>query len=328
MDLYPLKFETIAKEKIWGGQKLNTVLNKNLPKDKNIGETWEISGLEGDTSIIKNGFLAGNTLEEIIEIYMADLVGVKNFDKFGLEFPLLFKFIDAQDDLSIQVHPNDKLALERHNAYGKSEMWYIIDADDGAKLISGFNKKTDKKEYLEKLKNGKITEILNFEEARIGDVFDIPAGRVHAICKGILLAEIQQTSDITYRIYDWDRKDDKGNGRELHTDLAIDAIDFKHYDNYKTVYKSEENYPYNLVKNKYFTTNKIELTKKATFDYFNIDSFIVYMCIAGEFDITYNKTETINIKKGESVLIPAEMDEIILTPKLYTEILEVLIEDK
>ena len=327
MELYPLKFETIYKEKIWGGQKLNSQLNKNLPKDKNIGETWEISGVDGDVSVVKNGFLAGNTLEEIIEIYMADLVGVKNFDKFGLEFPLLFKFIDAQDDLSIQVHPNDKLALERHNAYGKSEMWYIVDADKDAKLISGFNKKTNKKEYLEKLENGKLTEILNFEEAKLGNVFDIPAGRVHAICKGILLAEIQQTSDITYRIYDWDRKDKNGKGRELHTDLALDALDFNHYENYKTEYKSEENYPYNLIKNKYFTTNKIELTKKATFDYFNIDSFVVYMCIAGEFDVTYNKTELINIKKGETVLIPAEMDEIILTPKVYTEILEVLIED-
>jgi len=327
MSLYPLKFETIYKEKIWGGQKLNSQLNKNLPKDKNIGETWEISCVEADVSVVKNGFLAGNTLEEIIEIYMADLVGVKNFDKFGLEFPLLFKFIDAQDDLSIQVHPNDKSAMERHNAYGKSEMWYIIDADKNAKLISGFNKKTNKKEYIEKLEGSELTEILNFEEAKRGDVFDIPAGRVHAICKGILLAEIQQTSDITYRIYDWDRKDKNGNGRELHTDLALDALDFNHYKNYKTEYKAEENYPYNLIKNKYFTTNKIDLTKKATFDYFNIDSFVVYMCIEGEFDITYNQTEVINIKKGETVLIPAEMDEVILTPKVYTEILEVLIED-
>ncbi len=326
MSLYPLKFEIIYKEKIWGGQKLNTLLQKQLPKDINIGETWEISGVEANVSIVKNGFLAGNSLAEIIEIYMADLVGVKNFDKFGLEFPLLFKFIDAHDDLSIQVHPNDKLALERHNAYGKSEMWYIVDAEENAKLITGFNKKTSKKEYLEKMNSNKITDILNYETAKQGNVFDIPAGRVHAICKGILLAEIQQTSDITYRIYDWDRKDVNGNNRELHTDLALDALDFNHYNNYKSEYKAEENYPYSLIKNKYFTTNKIDLTKKATFDYFNIDSFVVYMCIEGEFDITFNKTEVINITKGETVLIPAEMDEIILIPKVYTQILEVFIE--
>ena len=327
MDLYPLKFKPIFKEKIWGGQKLNKKLNKDFPTNKNIGESWEISDIEEDESVITNGFLAGNTLNELIEIYMSDLVGTKNYEKFGLEFPLLIKFIDAQDDLSIQVHPNDKLAMKRHNAYGKSEMWYIIDADKDANLISGFNKKTNKKEYLEKLENGEITDILNFETAKAGDVFNIPAGRVHAICKGILLAEIQQTSDVTYRIYDWERKDKDGNSRELHTDLALDAIDFKHYKNYKTEYKPEENYPYNLVKNKYFTTNKIDLTKKATFDYFNIDSFIIYMCVSGEFDINYNNTETINIKTGETILIPAEMNEITLIPKVYSEILEVLIED-
>ena len=327
MELYPLKFETIYKEKIWGGQKLNTILNKNLPKDKAIGETWEISGIEGDVSVISNGFLAGNTLEEAIEVYMSDIVGAKVYEKFGVEFPLLFKFIDAQENLSIQVHPDDKLALEKHNAFGKSEMWVVIDADKDSKLISGFNKKTSKKEYLNKLSEGKLTEILNFEDAKKDDVFDIPAGRVHAICEGILLAEIQQTSDITYRIYDWDRKDDKGNGRELHTDLAVDAIDYKFYDNYKTEYKTEENYPYNLIKNKYFTTNKIDLTKKATFDYFNIDSFVVYMCISGDFDIKYNKSEIINVKKGETILIPAEMDEIILIPNVFTEIIEVLIEE-
>jgi mannose-6-phosphate isomerase len=325
MDLYPLKFETIYKDKIWGGQKLNTILNKNLPKNINIGETWEISGVEGNISVVKNGFLAENTIEELIEIYMGDLVGAKVYEKFGLEFPLLLKFIDAQDDLSIQVHPNDKLANERQNAYGKSEMWYIIESDKNAKLISSFNKKTNKKEYLEKLENRKLTDILNFEKVKEEDVFDIPAGRVHAICKGILLAEIQQTSDITYRIYDWDRKDAEGNERELHTDLALDAIDFKHYKNYKTEYKKEENFPYTLIKNKYFTTNKVDITKKSTFDYFNIDSFIVYMCLDGEFNISYND-EITNIKKGETVLLPAEATEVILIPVSKSEILEIYIE--
>jgi len=233
--LYPLKFKPIFKDKIWGGNKIKTLLNKDFSPLPNCGESWEISGVQDEISVVSNGFLIGNNLQELIEIYMGDLVGDQVYQKYGIEFPLLIKFIDAHDDLSIQVHPNDKLAMQRHNAYGKTEMWYIIDADRGAKLISGFNTEVTKDAYIKHLENNTLNLILNYEEVKAGDVFFMPAGRVHAIGKGILLTEIQQTSDITYRIYDYNRKGTDGKPRELHTSLALDAIDFKSYDNYRKI---------------------------------------------------------------------------------------------
>jgi len=315
MSLYPLKFKTIYKETIWGGSKLKKQLNKDVPTNTKVGETWEISCVEGDISIVSNGTLEGNSLQDLIEIYMGDLVGDKVYDKYGLEFPVLIKFIDANDDLSIQVHPDDAIAKKRHNAYGKTEMWYILESEKDSKLITGFNKTVTKREYLDKLEANEISDILNFEAVKKGDVFFIPAGRVHAIGSGILLAEIQQTSDITYRIYDWNRKDKDGKGRELHTDLALDVLDFKKHDNYKTEYKTKENEAIELANTKYFKTNIIELTKKMEIDIFKIDSFIIYIATEGETEIIYSTKDSINIKKGETVLIPAELNSIILNPK-------------
>ena len=324
MELYPIKFSAILKDKIWGGTKLNSILNKN--KASNIcGESWEISGVEGDISIVKNGFLKGNSLDEIIEIYMSDLVGEKIYDKFGEEFPLLFKFIDASDVLSVQVHPDDKLAKERHNAYGKTEMWYVLDADDNSEIITGFNKKVTKKEYIEALNNNKLKRILNIENAKKDDSYFIPAGRIHTIGKGILLAEIQQTSDITYRIYDWDRKDEKGNKRELHTDLAKDAIDYKFYDDYKTKYNLKLNESANIADSKYFTSNIINIDKTIENNYSFLDSFIVYMCIEGEINIKLNNGTSEILKKGETVLIPAIAELVTLTPNTESKVLEVYI---
>ena len=244
--LKPLKFRTIFKDKIWGGNKIKTILNKDFSPLPNCGETWEISGVEGNVSVVAEGEYAGKSLVELIDKYTDKLIGKKLYKKFHDQFPLLIKFIDANDDLSIQVHPDDKLARKRHNSFGKTEMWYVIQADPGAKLNAGFNRKVDKETYLHHLQNNTLEEILNFEEVRAGDVFFLPAGRVHYIGKGICLAEIQQTSDITYRIYDFDRRDDKGNLRELHTDLALDAIDFNFYENYKTRYTPKKNEIINL----------------------------------------------------------------------------------
>jgi len=315
MSLYPLKFKTIYKETIWGGNKLQKQLNKDVPATAKVGETWEISCVEGDISIVSNGTLEGNSLQDLIEIYMGDLVGDKVYDKYGLEFPVLIKFIDANDDLSIQVHPDDAIAKERHNAFGKTEMWYVLEGEKDSKLITGFNKTVTKLEYLDKLEANEISDILNFETVKKGDVFFIPAGRVHAIGSGILLAEIQQTSDITYRIYDWDRKDKDGKGRELHTDLAIDVLDFKKHDNYKTEYTTQDNEAVELANTEYFKTNIIELTKKMEIDIFKIDSFIIYIATEGETEIIYSTKDSVNIKKGETVLIPAELNSIILNPK-------------
>jgi len=221
--LYPLKFKTIFKDKIWGGQKIKTYLHKDFSPLPNCGETWEISGVKSDVSVVNGGALDGETLADLLEQFKGELVGEKVYAHFGNIFPLLVKFIDANDDLSIQVHPNDELAKKRHNSFGKTEMWYVIESDPGSTLISGFNKEMTQQEYLDKLNSGHIMDILNRENANAGDVFFLPAGRVHTIGKGLLVAEIQQTSDITYRIYDFDRVDANGHKRELHTQEALAA---------------------------------------------------------------------------------------------------------
>lgn len=327
MELYPIKFSPILKDKIWGGQKLNQLLNKKGASEI-CGESWELSGVDGDVSLVSNGFLAGNDLNEIIEIYMSDLVGESVYETFGNEFPLLFKFIDASDVLSIQVHPDDKLSKKRHSAYGKTEMWYVLDAEKGSELISGFKKSSNKKEYLEYLKQGKLIELLNNEQTVAGDAFFIPAGRVHAIGKGILLAEIQQTSDVTYRIYDWERKDDEGQERELHTDLAVDAIDYKGYTDYKVDYKSQLNDSVNLSDCNYFTTNLLDLDKTIETDYSILDSFVVYMCVEGHVRIELNNGISELIEKGETVLIPANAETVKITPVVESKLLEVYIKPK
>lgn len=311
--LYPLKFSPIYHDKIWGGNRLKTILNKDFGDLPNCGESWEISGVQGKVSTVANGFLAGNNLQELIEIYMGDLVGDKVYEKFGIEFPLLVKFIDANDDLSIQVHPNDELSKKRHGAYGKTEMWYVVDAEDGAVINSGFNQEVSREKYLEYLENGKLTDLLHYDKTSAGDVFFIPAGRVHAIGKGVLLAEIQQTSDVTYRIYDYNRKDDKGNTRELHTDLALDAIDFSHKDEYKTQYKAEKNKGVKLAGCDYFTTNLLEFDKEILMNYYKLDSFIIYMTLDGEFEIEYEGGKE-KVVKGETVLVPANIEQFRLTP--------------
>ncbi len=323
--LYPIKFKPIFHEKIWGGNRMRTILNKDYGDLPNCGESWELSGVEGNISVVSNGILAGNDLNELIEIYMGDLVGDKVYEKFGIEFPLLIKFIDAQDDLSIQVHPNDKLSKERHNAYGKTEMWYVAGAENGALINSGFNQEVDREKYLEYFNAGKLTDLLHYDEAQVGDVFFIPAGRVHAIGKGCLVAEIQQTSDVTYRIFDYNRKDDKGNERELHTDLALDAIDFSYSSEYKTKYKTELNAPTELVSCPYFTTNIIEFDKEMDKNYNELDSFVIYMTLEGSFEIvTENGSETAEM--GETVLVPASLESVQLKPRSpKVKILEVYI---
>ncbi|NQU88291.1 MAG: class I mannose-6-phosphate isomerase [Mariniphaga sp.] len=311
--LYPLKFKPHYFDKIWGGQKLKTILGKDFGKLPNCGESWEISGVEGNISVVSNGFLAGNNLQELVEIYMGDLVGEKNYEKFGIEFPLLIKFIDANDDLSIQVHPNDELSKKRHNAYGKTEMWYIVDAEKGAKLNSGFNKELNKEQYQQYFNEGKLLDILSFEEVKKGDVFFMPAGRVHAIGAGIVVAEIQQTSDVTYRIFDFNRMDAEGKERELHTEFALDAIDFEYQESYKTEYNTVPNESSELAKCKYFTTNFIELTQRVEKDFYDIDSFIIYMCLEGSLElITENNTES--LMKGETFLVPASISSYVLNP--------------
>lgn len=322
--LYPLKFKTIIKQTIWGGNKLASKSDDNTIKDS-IGESWEISGVQDNVSVVSKGLLADNTLEELIEIYMGDLVGDKVYEKFGVEFPLLIKYIDACDNLSIQVHPDDATAKERHNAYGKTETWYVVDADPGAQLIVGFNKETDKSEYLTRLHNNSLNSILNVEPVKKGDCFFIPAGTVHAICKGCFIAEIQETSDITYRIYDYDRRDKNGNSRELHTELATDVIDFSKQEEHAIHYPIHENHTEELVSCHYFTTNYLKFDKEVEKDYFDLDSFVIYMCLDGKFNLVYEIDKNVEVSKGETVLIPACMKNISLYPQVESQILEIYI---
>lgn len=326
-ELYPFKFIPILKDKIWGGPRLRDILYKDGAGDS-CGESWEISAVQDNISVVSNGYLAGNSLQELIEVYMGDLVGDRVYERFGIEFPLLVKFIDANDNLSIQVHPNDELAAKRHNAFGKTEMWYIVQAEKGARLISGFNREMNRDEYLAHLEKKTLPEILNFEQAAAGDVFFIPSGRVHAIGPGILLAEIQQTSDITYRIYDWDRTDKDGKGRELHTNLALDAIDYKHYDDYRSRYKAELNRTAQVVDCRYFTTNYLQFDKQVEKDFSFIESFKIYMCLDGSFEMQPQGGEVLHVSRGESVLVPAVVRNITLTPAQSTGILEVFIKDE
>ncbi|MFX0557575.1 type I phosphomannose isomerase catalytic subunit [Maribacter sp. CXY002] len=303
MTLYPIKFKPILKERLWGGTKLRDVFGK--PITSNItGESWELSTVPGDVSVVVNGELANISLQDLIEAEPEALLGKSVVERFGKEFPILIKFIDAKQDLSIQLHPNDELAKERHNSFGKTEMWYIMDADPGAELIVGFNKDVDKREYSESLEQGTLTDLLNYESVEEGDTFFINTGKIHAIGAGVMLAEIQQTSDVTYRVFDFNRKDKEGNLRELHTELALDAIDYQKKDDFKVDYKNSKDTVNAMVDCPYFKTNFLHLEKDLVQDTYSRDSFTIYMCVGGDANILTESGE-VALRKGETVLVPA-----------------------
>jgi mannose-6-phosphate isomerase len=319
--LHLLRFEPIFKEKLWGGDKIKTVLGKDFGALPNCGESWEISGVPGDISVVAEGPLRGKNLQELLIAYGAALVGAKSFRENPQEFPLLIKFLDAGANLSVQVHPNDAQAMAKHACMGKTEMWYVIQNDPGANLITGFKQEMNKETYLAALTGGKIMEVLNIEEVDAGDVFYIPPGRVHTIGEGLLICEIQQTSDITYRIYDFDRVDTQGKKRELHTDQALEVLDFKRYDNYKTNYIDTPNEVVQLVNAKHFETNKITFDRRLKRDHSQRDSFVVYVCIGGACTITADEQQ-LELQIGDSVLIPALFKEVVLTPDTACQLLE------
>ena len=300
--LYPFKFQPILKDKIWGGQKLQKILKKPTTSAE-AGESWEISDVQGDTSIVSNGTMAGTSLKSLMELHTTELLGHKNFQQFGTKFPLLIKFIDAKLALSVQLHPNDALAKSRHNSFGKTEMWYVVQADSDSNLIVGFNQPMTKELYLKHLEAKTLECILNFDKVDAGDTYFIEVGRIHAIGAGVLLAEIQQTSDITYRVYDWDRVDSEGNHRELHNDIALEAFDFDMPDNYRVNYSRDSQTSTELVSCPYFTTNVIEV-KTSLLVKNNHDSFMIYMCVDGSAVINIEGYQT-EFSMGETVLIPA-----------------------
>ncbi len=321
-ELYPLKFNPVFKEKIWGGDKIHTVFGMDYAPLANCGEAWVLSGYGDEISVVNNGFLAENQLDELIDIYMGDLVGEAVFEKYGTQFPLLIKILNASDWLSIQVHPDDTLAQSRHDDSGKTEMWYVAAAEPGAELISGFNQAMSAPLYLSHLRNGSIKEIMNYEKVQKGDVYYIPAGRVHAIGPGLLIFEIQQSSDLTYRIYDFDRVDAHGVSRELHTDLALAALDFAKQDVYKSEYPHEINKTVPVVESTYFNTSLIHFDVPVIKDYSGLDSFVILQCAEGKCTVEYEGGQE-SLKAGEVMLIPAIMENIRIVPLMESKILEV-----
>ncbi len=318
--LYPLKFTPIFKEKIWGGNKIENFLQKG--SGKNIGESWELSAVDGYISIVENGELKSYSIDELIRNYKSDLVGKKVFSEFGEKFPLLFKFIDANENLSIQLHPDDELALKRHNSFGKTEMWYVLQADKNAELILGLKANTSEKIYQLAVAEAEIPKILHSEKVKEGDAYFIAPGTIHAIGAGVLLAEIQQTSDITYRIFDYNRPDIDGTLRELHTELALDAINYEAKD-FELKYTNILNSEISLIQSKYFVVNKLILDTYFKKSSATLDSFIVYMCISGKVIIeTENFSE--EIKMGETILIPACINQFTIKTQSAT-LLEVYI---
>jgi mannose-6-phosphate isomerase len=306
--LYPLKFKPRFKERVWGGRRLAELPGIKLPAGKTVGEEWLLSAVQGDLSVVAEGMFAGNDLQEMVEIFMGELVGDHIYNKFGMEFPLLIKLIDAEDKLSVQVHPNDELAISRHNSYGKTEMWYAMAADAGAHIYLGFKEGVSRRDYEYAVIGGTLPEIMNRIEVRQGDAFFIPAGTVHAIGGGILLAEIQQTSDVTYRLYDWDRVGLDGQPRELHTELAEDAVDLEHRHDLVITAQPKAGGAAQLVDCPYFTTNILKVEGSMERDYSWLDSFVIYLCTEGNLTVQYAEGTT-TLTRGELLLVPAQEEE-------------------
>lgn len=300
----PLKFNALLKSTLWGGDKIIPFKNLNIQQE-NVGESWEISGVKGNETIVADGPYAGKKLNELVEELKGKLVGEDNYKRFGNEFPLLIKFIDARQDLSIQVHPTDEIAKMQGKERGKTEMWYLMDSDKDATLLCGLKKKISPEEYAQMVENDTIVDAIDRYEVKEGDCFFLPAGRIHAIGTGCFLAEIQQTSDVTYRIYDFKRKDKNGNYRQLHTKEAAECINYNVESNYRTDYTPVKNQGVSLVQCPYFNTAVYDLDEPMTIDYSELDSFVILIGLKGNATITDNEGNTFTLQAGESVLVPA-----------------------
>ena len=302
--MQPIKFQPLLKQTLWGGDKIVTF--KHLDSQlENVGESWEISGVKDNETIVKEGPLKGKSLNEVVAELKDKLVGKENYQRFGDEFPLLIKFIDARQDLSIQVHPNDEIAHKQGKPHGKTEMWFLMESEPGAKLYCGLKKQITPDQYKEMVDNDTICDALAQYEVKEGDCFFLPAGRIHAIGPGCFLAEIQQTSDVTYRIYDYKRKDKNGNYRELHTKLAAESINYQVENDYRTHYVGRLNKGVSLVQCPYFCTAVYDLNEPMTLDYSELDSFVILIGLKGEGKIIDNEGNEVSIMAGDTLLIPA-----------------------
>ncbi len=302
------KFEPLLKQTLWGGDKIIPFKHLDSQMD-HVGESWEISGVNGNETIVAEGPDKGKSLNELTSTMKSQLVGKENYERFGNEFPLLIKFIDARQDLSIQVHPTDEIAHRQGKERGKTEMWYALESAPGAQLYNGLKQQITPEQYKEMVENDTITNALARYEVQEGDVFFIPAGRIHAIGAGCMVAEIQQTSDVTYRIYDFKRKDKNGNYRELHTKEAAESIDYNVLPDYRTVYQPTKNEGVQVVSCPYFTTAVYDLTEPMTLDYSELDSFVILIAVKGDGKLICNGQET-SFRMGDTVLFPATTDEV------------------
>lgn len=317
----PLKFEPLLKSILWGGDKIIPFKRVNMQMPT-VGESWEISGVPGNVSIVADGEYKGRDLNSLVTELKGKLVGEENYKRFGTEFPLLIKFIDARQDLSIQVHPTDEIAVKQGKTRGKTEMWYVMESEPEARLRSGMKTRLTPDEYEAKVEDGTICDALCEYPVKNGDVFFLPAGRIHSIGAGCFIAEIQQTSDVTYRIYDFKRKDKNGNERELHTELAKEAINFEVYPEYRTLYTPKKDEPVALVSCPYFTTSVYDLTGPMTAHYSELDSFVIYICLEGQALLTDADGEETTLRAGETILIPASTTEIHILPEGNVKFLE------
>ena len=325
--LYPLKFKPRIKERIWGGQAILKKKGKaasRLAKDKLYGESWDLSSVKGDVSVVANGFLKGNSLEEVIEVYMGELMGEENFERYGIGFPLLVKYLDCNDKLSVQVHPDDALAMERHDSFGKTEAWYVVDCKPGAAIYLGFKDlNITREEYIAAVAESRLADLLNRVEVKPGDVFFIPAGTVHALGAGIEVVEVQQTSDVTYRIYDWDRVDTSGKSRELHTALAVDAIDFEaDAELLHRKYDLAKGGEAKVIESPYFTMTLHDVAGEKSLERSELDSFIIYIALKGDATIVADGIEE-TLADGVVILVPAETYDVAI--KGNAQIMEVYV---
>lgn len=308
--LYPLKFKPIFKEKTWGGRNVKTLLHKDFGDLMNCGEMWLLSGIDGENSVVCNGNFEGDELNDLVETFMGDLVGDHVFDEYGETFPLLIKIIDPLTWLSVQVHPDDEIARKIGLENGKTEMWYVLNAENDAQLITGFSEEVSKEQFKKLLDEGNIEQVLNYEKVKTGDVFFIPARRIHSLGPGCMVAEIQQTSDATYRVYDWNRIDQYGMYRELHVPQALYTLDFKKEDCYRTDYeRDKKDATVKMVSCPYFTTNYIDLDATLAKDYSELDSFVVLTCVGGSFSLRYDDGEE-TVAIGECILIPNVINKV------------------
>ena len=323
--LYPFKFKPIFKDRIWGGRKIKEQLGLDYGPLPNCGEVWLLSGVWDEQSEIANGDFEGDEINDLVETFMGDLVGDDVFDKYGETFPLLIKIIDPLTWLSVQVHPDDEIAQKIGLENGKTEMWYVMHADKDAELVSGFNREVTKAEVEKLIYEKKISEVLNYEKVNDGDVFFIPARRIHALGPGCMVAEIQQTSDTTYRVYDWDRLDQHGMYRELHIPQSLFTLNYKHEDNYRTEYqRDKKDATVKMVECPYFTTNYIDLDAILAKDYSELDSFVILTCVEGGFTLKYEDGEEI-VNTGECILIPNIIKKVEIKALGHCKILETYI---